>query len=137
MKTRRSFLKKVAAGTALASIPLGALKASVKPRKYEDILIHHVFFWLKNPKNQQDRTQFEKAIEKLTSIEVIRKSHLGVPAPTEEREVVDHSYTYSLMLIFNSKEDQDIYQIHQKHQDFVDNNQQLWEKVVVYDSVDA
>ena len=137
MKTRRSFLKKIAAGTALATIPMSNLKAAVKSKKYEGILIHHVFFWLKNPENQQDRTQFEKAIDKLTTIDVIRKSHLGVPAQTEEREVVDHSYTYSLMLIFDSKENQDIYQVHPKHQEFVDNNQHLWEKVVVYDSVDA
>ncbi len=137
MKTRRSFLKKITAGTALATLIFNPVNASGKARDYSNVLIHHVFFWMKNPDNQNDRKQFENAIHKLTSIKLIHKSHFGVPAPTEDREVVDHSYSYSLMLIFKSKEDQDVYQTHPTHKDFVDNNQHLWDKVVVYDSVDA
>lgn len=137
MKTRRSFLKRLTAGTFLAALPLDGVNAATKKKHYSGILIHHVYFWLKNPENEADRKQFEEAINKLTSIDVIRNAHFGVPASTEEREVVDHSYTYSLMLIFDGKEDQDIYQAHPKHKEFVDKNQHLWEKVIVYDSVDA
>jgi hypothetical protein len=64
-------------------------------------------------------------------------SHIGVPASTEERDVVDHSYSVSYMAFFDSKEDQDIYQTHPIHLKFVEDNSHLWKKVVVYDSVDV
>lgn len=137
MKTRRSFIKKLSAGSLLTAISFIPVKASENKESISGVLIHHVFFWLKNPENESDRKQFEEAIRKLTTIEQIRKSHFGKPAPTEDRDVVDHSYTYSLMLIFNSKEDQDAYQVHSVHQEFVDKNQHLWEKVQVYDTVDV
>ncbi|MFO8000123.1 MAG: Dabb family protein [Marinilabilia sp.] len=137
MKTRRSFIKKLSAGSLLTAMTVFPLKASEKNKTISDVLIHHVFFWLKNPESKADRKQFEEAIRKLTTIEQIRESHFGVPAPTEERDVVDHSYTYSLMLIFNNKEDQDKYQVHPDHKEFVDKNEHLWEKVAVYDSVDV
>ena len=99
-------------------------------------LIHHVFFWLKEPANPQVRKQFEAALKKLLRVKTIRISHVGVPASTESRDVVDHSYSYSLMVVFDSKEDQDSYQVDPIHQAFVAENSHLWNKVVVYDSVD-
>jgi hypothetical protein len=136
MKSRRSFLKKLTAVTTLASLTFSQVKASTKKKHYSNVLIHHVFFWLKNPNNADDKKQFEAAINKLTEIGVIKNSHFGIPAPTEDRDVVDHSYSYSLMLIFNSKKDQDIYQVHPAHKTFVEKNQHLWKRVIVYDSID-
>ena len=60
--------------------------------------------------------------------------HLGTPASTK-RGVIDSTYSYSLLLIFKSKEDQDIYQTHPTHLKFIDECEDLWERVVVYDSV--
>ena len=37
------------------------------------------------------------------------------------------------MMIFNSTQDQDIYQVHPIHKAFVDKYSHLWDKVVVYD----
>lgn len=99
-------------------------------------LVHHVFFWLEEPDNPRTRAQFESAIENLLQVETIRRSHFGVPAATEDREVVDHTYTYSLILFFESKEDQDAYQAHPIHLKFVEENRHLWKKVRVYDSSD-
>lgn len=99
-------------------------------------LVHHVFFWLKEPTNTEHRKQFEKAINKLIAVEVIQKYHIGIPASTLQRDVVDHSYTYSFLLFFNSKTDQDVYQAHPLHIEFVEASKHLWEKVIVYDSVD-
>ncbi len=101
-----------------------------------NILIHHVYFWLKNPEDKEVREQFEKALKKLVTIDEIRNYHIGVPASTEEREVVDHSYSYSLMVIFENKRAQDIYQKHPTHLEFVEQNENLWAKVKVYDSAD-
>jgi hypothetical protein len=138
MSNRRTFLKKAAVTIGLAGLSSSsnALKTQETMKPLSNILIHHVYFWLKNPEDSKAREQFEKALKKLVTIDQIKNSHLGVPASTEERDVVDHSYTYSLMVIFNSKEDQNIYQKHSTHLDFVEKNQHLWEKVKVYDSVD-
>ncbi|GAO29346.1 hypothetical protein JCM15548_11521 [Geofilum rubicundum JCM 15548] len=100
-----------------------------------DVLVHHVYFWLHEPDSPDAREQMQRALEELSTIETIRYAHLGVPAATESRDVVDHSYTYSLMLFFDSKEDQDSYQIDSQHLQFVEENQHLWERVIVYDSV--
>lgn len=138
MGNRRTFLKKAAATIGLIGFSSTSfshkLQETMNP--LSNILIHHVYFWLKNPEDRKVREQFEKALKKLVTIDEIKNSHIGIPASTEERDVVDHSYSYSLMVIFNSKEDQDVYQKHPTHLEFVEQNQHLWEKVKVYDSVD-
>lgn len=136
MKNRRSFLKKSA--TFLTIIGLSGLskKSAAGEITLKGTLVHHVFFWLKEPGNKEHRKQFEKALNELMKVKTIKISHIGVPASTENRDVVDHSYTYSLLVMFNSKEEQDLYQIDPIHQKFVNENSNLWNKVVVYDSVD-
>lgn len=99
-----------------------------------DRFIHHVFFWLKEPVTLEVRSKFENALKELICTETILDSHLGIPAPTK-REVIDNSYTYSLLLTFRNKEEQDIYQTHPKHLKFIDECEDLWDKVVVFDSV--
>jgi hypothetical protein len=136
MKSRRSFIKKLAAGTVAAGLFPSLKKASAGEVKLTGALMHHVFFWLKEPDNKAHRNQFEKALEDLIKVETIKVSHIGVPAETEERGVVENSYTYSYMVMFDSPEDQNIYQKHPLHLKFIEENEQLWEKVVVYDSVD-
>jgi hypothetical protein len=95
--------------------------------------IHHVFFWLKDPSEKAVRAKFEKALMELVTVETIVSHHLGVPAQTN-RDVIDASYSYSLLITFKNKEDQDIYQTHPKHLKFINDCQDLWSRVVVYDS---
>ncbi len=136
MSERRSFLKKLSAITALALVNPFAKKADAKGIKLIGALVHHVFFWLKEPKNPDVRKQFEKALHNLAKVGTIKFSHIGVPAGTESRDVVDHSYTYSIITFFDSQEGQDAYQVDPIHIKFVEENKHLWNKVVVYDSVD-
>ena len=94
-----------------------------------------VFFWLKNPDSPADRAAFETSLKKFINQSVfIRGMHVGTPAPTD-RPVIDSSYTYSLVLSFDSKADQDAYQDEDGHQVFIAECSPLWEKVVVYDSI--
>lgn len=97
-------------------------------------LTHHVFFWLKNAGSVEDRNKLIRGLRTLEKIEVINAAHIGTPAGTESRDVVDHSYDVSLLLFFNNNTDQKIYQDHPIHLEFVENNKDLWEKVVVYDT---
>ncbi len=97
---------------------------------------HHVFFWLKNKTSGTDREALLKGLQSLAAIEPKIMIHIGVKASTN-RPVIDTSYDFSLLMIFNNLEDQESYQAHPIHQEFVKNCQHLWEKVTIYDSVDA
>lgn len=136
MKNRRSFIKKSSAALALAGLSTVAKNAEAGEVKLTNALMHHVFFWLKEPKNQEHREQFENALNALLKVETIKVSHVGIPAATEERGVVDNTYTYSYMVMFDTLEDQFVYQKHPIHLKFIEENSHLWNKVVVYDSVD-
>ena len=137
MKNRRSFLKKLAAGAAIAGLLPLSKKASAGEVQLKGALIHHVFFWLKEPKNEAHKKQLVKALNDLLKVETIKLSHIGFPAGTESRDVVDHSYSVSYMTMFDNQAGQDAYQVHPLHVKFVEENSHLWEKVVVYDSVDV
>jgi len=100
----------------------------------QDKFIHHVFFWLKNTDNQTDQLQLIAGLEKLAAISTIQEFHIGVPATTS-RDVIDGSYAVSWLAIFENKNDQDSYQVDPIHLEFVATCSQLWEKVIVYDSV--
>ncbi len=136
MKNRRTFIKKAAAGVALAGLLTVTENASAGEVKITGALIHHVFFWLKEPKNEAHKKLLVKALNNLLKVETIKMSHIGFPAGTESRDVVDHSYSVSYMVMFDNQADQDTYQVHPLHLKFVDENSHLWSKVVVYDSVD-
>ena len=96
-------------------------------------VVHHVFFWLKNPSSKEDLKRLLKGLDSLRSIEVIKDIYIGVPAATEKRPVIDDSYSASELLIFEDLEAQRIYQEHPVHQQFIADCSSLWQKVVVYD----
>ena len=96
---------------------------------------HTVYFWLKNPENEADRKAFETSLKKFVSTsEYITSKHIGKPAATTDRGVVDGTYTYSLLLTFKDKATQDLYQEEPAHKLFLKESANLWSKVVVYDS---
>ena len=78
-----------------------------------------------------------EGIETLRAIPQVKTLHIGVPAPTEAREVVDHSWAVSESMTFDSLEDQAAYQPHPLHAAFIARCEHLWAKVVVYDIFDA
>jgi hypothetical protein len=58
---------------------------------------------------------------------------IGIP-PKAIREVVDDSFAYNLVLTFASAEEQELYQKEEAHLLFIEESEDLWEKVVVYDA---
>ncbi|HDR50760.1 MAG TPA: Dabb family protein [Mariniphaga anaerophila] len=136
MKNRRNFIKKLAAGAAVAGLLPLSKNAKAGEVQLKGALIHHVFFWLKEPNNEAHKKQLVQALKDLLKVETIKLSHIGFPAGTESRDVVDHSYSVSYMTMFDDQAGQDAYQVHPLHVKFVEENSHLWEKVVVYDSVD-
>lgn len=131
---RRDFIGNTAKGAAAAGIINAVSCSGNQMEALGNSFIHHVFFWLKQPVTDEVRNKFEQALKVLVKVKTIIDYHLGIPAPTN-RDVIETSYTYSLLVIFKNKEDQDIYQTHPIHLKFIEDCQELWERVVVYDSV--
>ncbi|MCJ8164459.1 Dabb family protein [Pontibacter sp. E15-1] len=99
-------------------------------------LVHHVFFWLKNPASAADKAKLIEGLSTLKAIKAVQMLRIGEPASTN-RDVIDRGYQVSELMFFDSLEDQEVYQKHPIHLKFVENYAHLWEKVVVYDSVDV
>jgi hypothetical protein len=99
-----------------------------------NLFVHHVFFWLKDPGNPEDRAALIGGLQKLSKIAAIREFHIGQPADTD-RDVIDTSYAISWMLLFATAEDQASYQTDPIHLQFVKECSPLWSKVMVYDSI--
>jgi hypothetical protein len=100
------------------------------------MFIHHVYFTLKNPDSAADKKALIKGLNGMRAIEEIKLIHIGEPASTN-RDVIDRSYSVSWLLIFDNLKDQEVYQVHPLHKKFIEKCKDLWDKVVVYDSVEA
>jgi len=114
---------------------------SCEPTRNKDMIsgqfAHSVFIWLNNPNSEADKTKLESGLKELIENSLyIRSAHLGVPARTD-REVVDNSYSYHLIVTFGSKEAQDKYQVEPAHKKFLDDCSNLWTKVLIYDSMNV
>jgi hypothetical protein len=131
MSTRRTFLAAATAAAAATVIQAGEQPAVSNYPK----LVHHVFFWLKNPDSKQDLERLLQGLRTLAKIPSVRGVHFGVPASTEKRDVVDNSYSASEILFFDDTAGQKIYQDHPIHKQFVADCSHLWERVVVYDAI--
>ena len=131
---RRKFLgtaAALAAGTAAAA----AIPTTNMDKKYP--IVHHVFFWLKNPESKEDRDKLVAGVKTLSKIETVRDLRVGVVASTEKREVVDNSWAVSELIFFSDLAGQATYQSHPIHLEFIKNCGHLWEKVIVYDAVEV
>jgi hypothetical protein len=102
----------------------------------EKIFVHHVYFWLDHPDKASDKNKLIEGLQKLSKVKTIRQFHIGIPANTS-RDVIDSSYSISWLLFFDNEADQASYQTDPIHLKFVEDYKYLWQKVVVYDSVDV
>lgn len=127
-QNRRKF---IATAAVLAAAP--AIMSQITLANNKEPMIHHVFFWLKNPGSQADRQKLIEGLKTLSGIKEVKKLLIGTPAATEQRGVVDNSYDVSELMYFDNIEGQNAYQVDSIHKAFVEKYSHLWEKVVVYD----
>jgi hypothetical protein len=129
---RRRFILGLGGLGALTLLP-AAMRAATPGKPSKGSFMHVVFFWLKD-KEPATREAFEKELRPfIENVKEIRQWHIGTPADTD-REVIDNTWDYSIVLEFDSKKEHDIYQDHELHKQFVRNASALWTKVQVYDS---
>lgn len=127
MNNRRKFFNRLAlfgAGLFLSN--------KTRANQSQSYMIHQVYFWLKDP--EKDIHDFIKGCEKLITIDTIEKAYIGLPAPTEKREVVDHTFHVALTVHFSTLDDHNSYQVAPIHKEFIEQHQDKWEKVKVYDA---
>jgi len=130
---RKTFLLSgvaLAAGTVASAMPLTNVKK--KPP-----VVHHALFWLKNPNSKEDRDKLVAGVKTLAKIKTVKELRVGVVASTEKREVVDNSWGVSELMFFDDLEGQASYQTDPIHLEFIKNCEHLWEKVIVYDAIEA
>ncbi|MET3112647.1 hypothetical protein AAKU52_000358 [Pedobacter sp. CG_S7] len=120
----------VTSAAAVAASPLMTIE-----KKHP--IVHHVFFWLKNPDSKEDRDQLIAGIKALSKINTIKGLHVGIVADTEKRDVIDQSWSVSELIFFDDLAGQAVYQNHPLHLEFIKNCSLLWTKVVVYDVAEA
>jgi hypothetical protein len=127
MTTRRQAIQTMGLAGASALLPLHTL-ASFMPAQQ---LIHQVYFWLHK---ESDLTEFmTDAAPMLGRCKDVAKFIMGTPAPTEKREVVDHTFHVSCTMFFDSLEAQLAYQSDPLHLEFIAKYSKMWKTVKVYD----
>lgn len=95
--------------------------------------IHTVLFWLKDGTTDSRKTALIKDCKELLgSISTVQYLAAGEPAGTP-RDVVDNSYDVGLVVHFKNAADHDVYQSAEKHLEFIERNNDIWERVQVYD----
>jgi quinol monooxygenase YgiN len=97
------------------------------------MLIHSVYFWLKDDLSKQAVDEFEKALESLFEDTAVESGSYGKPAGTPPRAVLENSYSYGLVLNFADQAAHDRYQEGPLHKRFLAQNRAKWEQSVVYD----
>ena len=97
------------------------------------MFVHHVFFWMKEDITADDFKAFENGVSTLPTIDLVKFGNIGKPASTD-RPIIERSYSYSLLLVFENKTAHDEYQTHPVHLKFIGNCSMLWSRVLIYDS---
>jgi hypothetical protein len=100
------------------------------------MFVHSVYFWLRDDLSAADRTAFVDGIRSLCTIETVEQGFIGTPAATD-REIIDRSYTYALVVWFADSAAHDAYQVHPVHDRFRERCAGAWKKIVIYDALSA
>lgn len=127
MTSRRKVIQTLGLAGASAILPINSIATTMASQK----MIHQVYFWLHN---ESDLGEFmTDAAPMLGRCKDVAKFIMGTPAPTERRDVVDHSFHVSCTMFFDSLEAQAAYQTDPLHLEFIKKYAHLWKTVKVYD----
>ncbi|MBN2328314.1 MAG: Dabb family protein [Candidatus Omnitrophica bacterium] len=107
--------------------------ASTTSKPADPGFIHSVYFYLNEDAGEAQVQQLISDCKTLLgAVETVRQLYVGLPAGTP-RDVVDNSYGVSLIVYFDDQAGHDYYQTAEKHLQFIERNQNAWDRVQVYD----
>lgn len=101
----------------------------------KEVIAHYVLFWLKEGLSEQEISDFTGFFEELKTIPGIKSLHYGKAASTHPRDVVDNSFTYNLLVYFDTMDEINTYETHPIHLAAIEKYSKFWTKVVVHDSL--
>lgn len=127
-------MKKLFCSTIVLIMLISCVEEQKQTTNFDPSFVHVVYFWLKDPANMEDRKALETSLYKfMRNSKYAKTKFIGIP-PKASRDVVDDSFAYNLVLTFASAEEQELYQKEEAHLLFIEESEDLWEKVVVYDA---
>ena len=130
MTTRRKFIQTLTAVGAVSILPFSDGHTTPMP---DQKIIHQVYFWLHK---EADLEEFLRdAVPMLGRCADVTQFYMGIPPPTEGREVVDHSFHVSCTLFFGSLAGHATYQKDPLHLGFIPKYDTFWKSVKVYDVI--
>jgi len=98
-------------------------------------MLHHcVYFWLKPELTAAQRAEFRRGVETLKGIKSAMQVHVGAPAGTARRPVIDSSYDIALVVVCQDVAAEAAYQVDPIHLAFVEKFKTFWTRVQIYDS---
>ncbi|MGB0184061.1 MAG: Dabb family protein [Opitutales bacterium] len=98
------------------------------------MLVHTVIFWLRKDLQSEERAEFLEGLKSLEGIESIAALHLGTPAQTGDRPVIDKSYDFCLTVLLPDLAAHDAYQVDPLHKAFLERFASYWERVRIIDA---
>lgn len=141
---RKKFIKGLVLGGASLSILKSCNRESnhqqldedsAKPHLRQGLIVHSVYFWLKEDISTEEEEDFLKFFSVLRGIPEVEYLSYGKPAPTSPRAVVDNSFSYHLLVFFNGMEDINIYETHPDHIAAAEQYGKYWTRVEVRDTI--
>lgn len=123
--------------TVLALVLTSSLMAQITDtmKTFDSNFAHIVYFWFNEPNNEEHRERFESSLTKFLNASKFAKTRFMGTPPKAVRDVVDDSFTYNLVVTFESAESQKMYQDEEAHLVFIEECKDLWKKVIVYDAL--
>jgi hypothetical protein len=100
----------------------------------EEKVAHDVYFSLKDSSTGARSSLVAACYKYLKDHPGVVFFAAGTRAEDFKRDVNDLSFDVSLHVVFRSKADHDRYQVNEKHQKFIQENQGNWARVRVFDS---
>lgn len=97
-------------------------------------IAHNVFFTLKDKSPEAQQKLVEACQKYLSGHPGCVFFAAGLLTPELERPVNDREFQVALHVVFESLEAQNAYQVAPRHQQFIEENRDNWEKVRVFDS---
>ena len=98
------------------------------------MLVHTVFFKFNESSTEVDiQSCADDARNLLAKIETVKALYVGSPADTVVRPVSVRDFDLSLTVLFDNIPDQNVYQDHPLHDEFIANSKDKWGSVSIYD----
>ena len=134
---RRIFLGAGLLGLTASVFPLLHLNANHKKtnnQPMDNIIQHQVYFWLKPGITELEEQDFLNFFKTLKTVPGIKSFVVGKPAPTNPRDVVDNSFSYSITVTFENMDAINVYETHPIHTQAAAKYAKYWTRVQVRDT---